>query len=1192
MSPRRKRDNLKEPSNSSSSSGRKDGLLTRAVSYIKRKGNYRPGEDVQEEMGAELTRQDTLPEEDIRQLIPENASNSSVGSQSMIASQAESCYSNQGGNTIDDLLARPDLEQLIESAEAPSEPPPSAETADSLPSESSLGKRKASDLSEFSAAAPSFTRPRLEGPAPEEDPVFILSTGVQWEIARYMSLKGELASVSPQMFQKLLGNNATAAPLVMRTLLEHTNNEKEKGEVKGKGKEKSKGGDDADEVFRAAFAKELSAKSPWEELDKEENALRADPYAGLGFSDAEPDYFGGKVIFSGRLKNNGTRAAPEFSVVLDAPGLGPSCRFLRRFGSWNFMKVKVTKACQQDSGLVEFFSRPFVINGKVFRAFYAKDSNVFMLRTNECVGSGLSIFTGKPGHCGPMSLRTYCSRKHTNIVDFLNWHNPFDRSPNQAIQKWATRFSLGLSTSVPGLRLKPENIRVIPDIVSPEPHNSDMTDGCGFLNRSALLALLHKFPDWHDFPSAIQCRLKGAKGMLCEDPDHISNKSEEYIAHIRPSQIKVNYPSSIPLDPAMCIIDLLQASHMRTPARLNGETIINFAENGVPHSVFKTLFSEGLKAEVAPFNQWEGKDAMFDLWCHVARVGGVMAARAARESAAEAKVKGYRVREPEDEEDEDDLADADLVQERSTAWWGDEVSGLPSSLEETCMYLLDPGFTPTNSAVLRDKLSAVASKSIETYTSKFRIDVPMSCSALLIPDPYGVLEENEIQVKSSSREFVTPDGMKTDIILGDVLLARNPCKLPTDARKVQAVYRPELANYTNVIVCSVKGYRRLADFLAGGALGDYDGDKGIIFWDPIIVEPFENADEKFSYEPEEAKKDFTRHTETVAQVMREVEGEHPLVQTRKYQTYLLGTLQDTAIVGIYSFFHDYATYTLGYKHPETIRLNYMFCTLLDRFKNGRILMDGVLAKDQKAYGKRNPLWKESNDAAMNIVDNTLPPKRPHFLHTFIMDEIRQQAEVEAKTQNRLIKNLFQHYDRVIVDPDLTAPWILEQARVEFAKENAIDTRQVEAELEAIRVHVQGSYARYQERKARVLKENGSKLNSSKLRKRTRDNRPLDFTALPIEIRQDVLRAGAKDFAAGPSMIFIKSPEDVTRLRASYAYIYDSEQAGNSKWSRFPWDVCARDLCDIKARALGVTKTCTQDFYTRFTMKHSSFKRRH
>ena len=59
--------------------------------------------------------------------------------------------------------------------------------------------------------------------------------------------------------------------------------------------------------------------------------------------------------------------------------------------------------------------------------------------------------------------------------------------------------------------------------------------------------------------------------------------------------------------------------------------------------------------------------------------------------------------------------------------------------------------------------------------------------------------------------------------------------------------------------------------------------------------------------------------------MHLVEGEHPLVQTQKYQTYLLGTLQDTAIVGIYSSFHDYATYTLGYKHPETIRLNYMFC---------------------------------------------------------------------------------------------------------------------------------------------------------------------------------------------------------------------------------------------------------------------------
>jgi hypothetical protein len=39
---------------------------------------------------------------------------------------------------------------------------------------------------------------------------------------------------------------------------------------------------------------------------------------------------------------------------------------------------------------------------------------------------------------------------------------------------------------------------------------SDMTDGCGFINRKALLQLF-THNKWRVFPTAIQCRLGGAK---------------------------------------------------------------------------------------------------------------------------------------------------------------------------------------------------------------------------------------------------------------------------------------------------------------------------------------------------------------------------------------------------------------------------------------------------------------------------------------------------------------------------------------------------------------------------------------------------------------------------------------------------------------------------------------------------------
>jgi len=66
-----------------------------------------------------------------------------------------------------------------------------------------------------------------------------------------------------------------------------------------------------------------------------------------------------------------------------------------------------------------------------------------------------------------------------------------------------------------------------------------------------------------------------------------------------------------------------------------------------------------------------------------------------------------------------------------------------------------------------------------------------------------------------------------------------------------------------------------------------------------------------------------------------------------------------------------------------------------------------------------------------------------------------------------------------------------------------------------------------------------------------------------------------------------SEEEIARLRASYAYVYDSKQhERGAGWSRFPWDVAMRELCAIKAQAVGRTKTVSEDFYARFYMKQS------
>ena len=90
--------------------------------------------------------------------------------------------------------------------------------------------------------------------------------------------------------------------------------------------------------------------------------------------------------------------------------------------------------------------------------------------------------------------------------------------------KWASRFALGLSTSVPGISFAEEDYQEIDDIgalcvypcarvellLSESEEKSCMTDGCGNISKWAMQQLNYKFT-WNDFPSAIQVRFGGNK---------------------------------------------------------------------------------------------------------------------------------------------------------------------------------------------------------------------------------------------------------------------------------------------------------------------------------------------------------------------------------------------------------------------------------------------------------------------------------------------------------------------------------------------------------------------------------------------------------------------------------------------------------------------------------------------------------
>lgn len=109
----------------------------------------------------------------------------------------------------------------------------------------------------------------------------------------------------------------------------------------------------------------------------------------------------------------------SYKIILDRCTLGPSCRFARRFGSSNFLRIKIPAGTlhKPDNGLNLFFSKPFVLWGRVFRSFYAKDDTVFLFRTNEIMENSRIVPDRVPG---------------LSLLQFLDWHNPLESNSNQA----------------------------------------------------------------------------------------------------------------------------------------------------------------------------------------------------------------------------------------------------------------------------------------------------------------------------------------------------------------------------------------------------------------------------------------------------------------------------------------------------------------------------------------------------------------------------------------------------------------------------------------------------------------------------------------------------------------------------------------------------------------------------------------
>ncbi|KAI0370069.1 hypothetical protein BV20DRAFT_1075995 [Pilatotrama ljubarskyi] len=898
----------------------------------------------------------------------------------------------------------------------------------------------------------------------------------------------------------------------------------------------------------------------WAELDREELAICEGRLRGLGLQgewEETEDWYGGKIQQVARLEEE----HGSLLLVLAPMEMRKSNRFARFLGSRRILQVSIPREMRNTGGddLRKFFTQKFVLCGRVFVAFGAKDGKVFLMETNEDY---------------ERAGRTPGDNQRMSLEEFVAWHNPMDKNGKQAVSKWATRFDLGLSISVPALQFEIDkmfniNDDFVPGTTGKRSAEHIYTDGCGFMNGAALSEIGRRM-GYSARPTAVQGRIAGAKGLWMLHPRERNPFAAPKI-WIRESQRKINLDFSN-LHPAHRIFDLLAPPRVTLPSRLSRLTILNLSHNGVPTEVFVELMKETLDEQVQALTQWTRPQDMQLLWATINRIGHVSAARIQQYALGASRALGLsgRIREDDDfpsDEPSDPLQDlldaaaaedvllgddesaallAELEQAGAVAQsLRDKFTGEPLTLHGVVLDLLQAGFNPLRLPLLYEKLKKITSKVIEDVIRDFHVSVPLSAEAFIVPDPYGVLKEGEIHFKSTKDLKPPLEDLHPNILLGDVLIYRNPNRLPSDVQKVRAVQHESLADYVDVIVLPTKGPCSFASMLAGG-------DVCVCIYDPRLVETFRNS--PLSQPPEGFLKDnfedqgkIEQVTEVAAQMSRMAAD--PDARRVKLQHALLSDVSLPPI-GAYSAFHENAAYVHGYNALQTVRIAFMFNTILDSRKTGLRVKEQVYRTDKRQYDKQRPECLQTSTGADGLVlpTNVVPLKRPAQLGPFVLDELLVRGK-------RLRDDHLSRYEALrksaasseANDPDLLLPY--------HNVRRLVNDPLLKHDLALIRAHVDTHIKRWQS----LTSESQSSARTPSRSSRTSRRRAGSSNATE---KRNKWKELAQSFASGPNIApdsILALVGDVDAIKASWAY---------SEKPNFAWRMAFQALCRIKATTQG------------------------
>lgn len=364
----------------------------------------------------------------------------------------------------------------------------------------------------------------------------------------------------------------------------------------------------------------------------------------------------------------------------------------------------------------------------------------------------------------------FASGSDLNVKQIREWMGDF--SEINSVSKYAARMGQCFSTTKEINRFCVD-ISLQDDIVR---NNHCFTDGVGMASLSVIRRLSLEVKNHDMFPSAFQFRMGGYKGVLSLAPPTKLEYHQGNLVFPRRSQDKFKSFHST--------LEVIKISRFSN-AHLNMQLITLLEGLGVE----KTVFLELTRSQLSKMNE-----------------------------SINSKQKSILMLRDNVDEYHSTLIIADFIQ---------------------------AGFLERDDAFTENLLNLYYEWVLRLIKEKQKVSVPKGAYLLGVADETGTLKghyddavlsvpEIFIQITDTSTSFgsYSTGKLKTRVIVGLCIVARNPSLHPGDVRVCKAVRCDELMHLKNVIVFPTTGDRSIPAMCSGG---DLDGDEYTVIWDQRLL---------------------------------------------------------------------------------------------------------------------------------------------------------------------------------------------------------------------------------------------------------------------------------------------------------------------------------------------------------------------